>query len=105
MHNSYRRTKFDESIIGVKREKTIKILLIDDVLILVTRQPTDSNRENYFNVYFVDPMFKQEPLNNLREQIPVENKPKDWEEYLRLQYLQYLAWKKWDMYVAVTKDD
>ncbi len=96
--------KQDYTIIGVTKEKTLETLLVDDVMILVTRQPEDSNGENYFNVYFIDPMFKEEPINNLNEQIPVENKPKDWEEYLRLRYLEYLAWKKFDYYVSVTKE-
>jgi len=49
------------------------------------------NNEQYFNVYFIDPMFKTEPLNNLREQIPIENEPKDWKKYLTCQYIEYYA--------------
>lgn len=91
----------DGYIKGVKGEKTIYNESINDIQVLVTRQPTDSNKEDYFNVYFIDPIFKTEPMNNLQEQIPVENKPKDWKEYLTLQYVQYFAWRQFNLEVSV----
>ena len=81
-----------DTIIGVKGETTIFDLEIKDVQVLVTKMDKpDSYNEQYFNVYFIDPMFKTEPLNNLREQIPIENEPKDWKKYLTCQYIEYYA--------------
>ena len=97
---------FDGILEGVEGEIPIyRELKEDGTLILVTEQPTDSNGENYFNVYFVDPMFKEEPLNNLNEQIPKENKPKDWQKYLKLRWIEYKAWRDDDLYISVTVEE
>jgi len=85
------------AIEGVKEEKTIFNENIKDIQVLVTKQLTDSNKEDYFNVYFIDGIFKTEPLNNLHEQIPVENEPKDWKKYLTLEYISYFAWREFNL--------
>ena len=50
----------------------------------------------YYNVFYLDERFKIEPMNNLREQIPLENKPDDWYYYLRLRTIEYHLWYKYD---------
>ena len=93
------------NIVGVIGEKAIFDKDIGDIQVLVTRQPTDKYKENYFNVYFIDPKFKTDPMNNFHEQIPVENKPKNWEEYLKIEYISYYAWREFNLEGYFTKDN
>ena len=44
-------------------------------------------------------------MNNLQEQIPVENEPKNWEEYLTIKYIEYWAWRKFNVYGYFTKTE
>ena len=109
MNNTYLKDVYG-NIFGVDGEKTISLKYEElqkniDIQILVTRQKTDSNGEDYFNVYFIDPIFKEEPMNNLQEQIPVENEPKNWEEYLTIKYIEYWAWRKFNIYGYFEKQD
>lgn len=85
------------TIKGVKNEKTIYTKTFKDVQVLVTKQKTDSNGEDYFNVYFIDPIFNTAPMNNLNEQIPVENKPKDWNKYFTIRMIEYIAWRDFNI--------
>lgn len=95
INNKYLYDK-DNNIIGVKGEKTIRIGTIKDCIILITRQPKDSNGEKYYNFYIIDPLFKEEPTNNLNQQIPVEQKIDDWNKFIEQQFIQYYIWREFN---------
>jgi len=95
--NSVYSVGFNNVITGVKDEKTINTFTFQNVQILITKEKKQKNGEQYFNVYFIDPIFRIEPLNNLNEQIPIENEPENWEKYLQLRYLEYIAWREFNM--------
>lgn len=93
----------DGEIIGVENEKTINNLNFQygfhkgNIRVLVTEQPTDSNGEDYFNIYIIDDFFKEEPLNCLFLQEPKENikNPKEYFNKMRLEMwaLQQYLWR------------
>jgi hypothetical protein len=108
MNNTYLKDAYG-GIFGVKKEKTISLKYEElhkgmDIQILVTLGNKDKYKEQYFNVYFIDPIFKEEPMNNLQEQIPIENEPKNWEEYLRIEYISYWAWRQFKYEGYFTKE-
>lgn len=82
---------------GVENESTVFSDMFDDVQILVTKGKIDKYKEQYFNVYFIDPVFRTEPMNNLHKQIPIENEPKDWERYLKIEFIAYIAWRDFNL--------
>lgn len=99
MENEFIET--DGYILGVKGEKTIKEdsfnLPSGCVQVLVTEQPTDTNGEDYFNVYVIDEHFKREPINCLKQQIPKE---KDTAQmfttaFLEMQAIEHYLWFKY----------
>lgn len=75
MINKFIETEY-YGVEGVEGEQTIIKenfnLPCGVVQVLITRQKTDSNGEDYYNLYVIDDNFKKEPMNCLKEQIPVE---------------------------------
>lgn len=69
------------------------------------RTLNDSYGESYFNVYIIDDDFKIEPLNNLDENIPLENEPKNWEEYLLKRLCERYIWKHLNYNVSIEECD
>lgn len=94
-------------VIGVDNEKTITIEDFKynglDLRVLVTRQPTDSYNQNYFNVYVINYMFKLEPLNCLDHQTEVNGQTK--EDFNRL-FCETVAIQNylWAVYGNPSKD-
>lgn len=94
----------NEEIEGVEGEETIKTYEFENSLlgftqVLITLQPTDSNNEDYYNVYIICDAFQKEPLNCLDHQIPKES-IKDVEEdfnrmFAEIQMLQKYLWFKY----------
>lgn len=84
----------DDEVVGVENEETIIKECFNMpsgyMEVLVTRQPTDSNGEDYYNLYVLDEYFKQEPTNCLKEQIPLE---KDKERLFSKMFLEMEAIK------------
>lgn len=86
----------NNEIIGVKGEKTIEFYYLNNITVLITKE------KEYFNVYFLDDRIKREPLNNLNEQIPLNNKPKNWEYYLDLRTIEWNLWFKYNKQFIIT---
>ena len=94
----------NEVIEGVENEETIKIYEFEKYIlglttVLITKQKTDSNGENYFNLYIIDKQFKQYPSNCLKEQIPCEE-VKNIEKYFNrlfaeMEVLKHYLWFKY----------
>ena len=94
--------KHDE-ICGVNGETTVAIKYFErfDWKVLITKTLNDSYGESYFNVYILDYDFVIEPLNNLDENIPLENEPKDWNEYLLKRLCERYIWKHLNYNISI----
>jgi hypothetical protein len=94
----------NDKIVGVEGEEDYKTFDFDrfDWRVVITKTINDSYGESYFNVYIIDEDFRIEPLNNLDENIPLENEPKDWNEYLLRRLCERYVWKKLDYNVGIS---
>jgi len=102
----YKYLKGTNYIEGVTGETTVSnkdmSLGSNFLQVLVTKENKKSSDGNrYYNIYFIDDKFKIEPLNNLQEQIPVQNKPKNWNTYLKERALEYFAWRDYHVYIEL----
>ena len=86
-----------EYIVGVENEKYVTAgdfkISNYNFVVFVTRE------KDYYNVYIIDDFFKKEPLNNLKEQIPVEVVPVSnyfTEELLEKYAIEHYLWYKYD---------
>jgi len=106
--NQYKFNEYGD-IKGVTGERFIKNIPFDrfDIRVVITKTIKDSYGESYFNIYFIDEKFKIEPLNNLQENIPLEDKPKKWKDYLLKQLCEYVIWRdyNYNVYIKELEDN
>ena len=93
----------NNEIIGVNGEKDFKVLDFPrfNIKVVITKTIKDSFGESWFNVYLIDKKFKIEPMNNLNEQIPLNNPPKDWNGYLIQNLISWVIWRDYDYYISI----
>ena len=105
MNNKFVINKNTEQIEAVENETTISFnthpfrLGRSEIYVLITQQKTDTNGENYFNIYVIDDRFKIEPSNCLQLQEPTEaiKEPKEYFNNLKLEIyaINHYLWNKY----------